>query len=223
MEPISIAIELASLAAAVFPLAGQMVKNLRRYSKYRTVQEIVQTQEKLLSELYCKTGQREWLFVIKLLDVSDVIMPLVVDRIWRRFFSLLIIAIPIGISSALTFNPKAGFTATNILDVSFLLINGYLPFIKWKKDSFNFLKDYFFNTDERAFLENVDLLHDMFYEYSVREAVKAFNYECDRSTRVMVGRQEKKVETEKLKNAFVGFLTAGAGRDDLKRNRAHRQ
>jgi len=209
MEPVSLAIEGASLIVAVIPLALDMFRNLRNRSKYASAQEIVETQKKLLEDIYWKTKSGDWERVIKLLDVGDVMMPFVIERLKRRFILLLAIALPIGGVSAVTFHPQAGVTTMNVVDAVLLLANGFFVLFNWQAVTVKFLQEYLFNSEEKEFLENVSLLHDAFYNYSVREAIKVFNRSCKGSDRLKARRKAQDEEIKKLKAAFQAYLTEG--------------
>jgi hypothetical protein len=211
VEPFSLAIEGASLAVAVIPLVFDLFRNLRNHSKYESLEKTVSKRDALLKKMYWETRPQDWERVITLLDVSDEMMPLVVERLKRRFTLLFVIAVPIVAISALTLRPQAGFTPTNITDVALLLINFSLPFFNFQARPVRLLQEYLFNTDEKAFLKNVSLLRDEFYEHSVRGTIKAFNDACGNVKRLEGSRKVCEFEMQRLKTAFKAYLTPGDG------------
>jgi hypothetical protein len=189
-----------TLVFTALPAVQQAIIYVRRRSQYEALQKSIETQWKRLSDL--SDEKDGWNQILVLLEVSDVIMPQVLQRFWRRFALLLAIAIGSAAITGATFTVENGrLTRTDVFDCLLALANWGLPFA-------TFLRTNLFTSDERKFLRNVGRLHDLFYENVIAHVIDKFNEQCDNSLSMKRYAKKSEEEFKVLRARFTSQLGA---------------
>jgi len=193
-------IGLGTLVLTALPLAGQLLTYARRRSQYEALEKTFETQSMRLATLAekAKTETSEWNQILQLLEISDVIMPQVIERFWRRFAILVAVAILSAVVYFTPFVENHGMTRQLVIDGLGVLGNLALPYAK-------FLRTNLFDSEERKFLANVSHLHDLFYDHTVIGVIRTFNERCANIRRVKIQESKLKQDFEELAKTLTSI------------------
>jgi hypothetical protein len=171
MELANLLIGVGSFIVTALPLFIQGVGYLRTKSKYETLQNLFERRSKDLIKL-AKNNEDSWTRILTLLEVGDELMPYVRQRLMGRFVILLTVAFGsgtlAGISPAFEMAPRLRIS----LGAFVLLTNWVLQFILFSRHKL-------LSPQEQAFIRNIRILQDTFYNKIVVDLMEIFNRRCD--------------------------------------------
>lgn len=177
------------------PMLVQAIRFVKGSTKYDALQATLEKEKKRLTHL-ASEQKIGWERIMSLLDSGDMIMPHVVARFWRRIGLLVAAALGTAAFAGKEFHWHEWRSPGDIATICLVLANWILPFA-------SFLKTDVFNEDEKRFLKNFGILHDIFYEAFVFELIVKFNNRCEESITVSDKAESYEGELQGLINKFV--------------------
>jgi hypothetical protein len=178
------------------PMLVQAIRLARGITKYDLLQKTLEKEKDRLTDLvsYDPDG---WDRIITLLNSGDMIMPHVVARFWRRFGLLLAVALGTAGFAGKEFRWHQWSTRGDVASLVLVAGNWLLPWL-------SFLKTDLLDPEEKRFLRNFGILHDMFYKKFVVPLIGQFNARCRDA---LIDSEEIEKHNAELQRLLKNFVT----------------